>query len=155
MMQVCMYCLWTETAKSCFSKMVTTVSEAAEKTINIQESTVSARNLTTSLSSTLSPAVGKTPSAHAVLNAPIYASSHDVHVRPFTISTFTTCSKKRKNCYLRFAFICVASIGLPAQKKIAPWDLTKPIFAKRCPRSDRGWHFQKSFLAEILVVRTN
>ena len=25
------------------------------------------------------------PSAHAVLNAPIYASSHDVLVRPFTI----------------------------------------------------------------------
>ena len=43
MMQVYMYCLWAETAKSCFSKMVATVSEAKDKTIEIQESTVLAR----------------------------------------------------------------------------------------------------------------
>ena len=43
MMQLCMYCLWAETAKSCFPQMITTVSEAKDKTIEIQESTVLAR----------------------------------------------------------------------------------------------------------------
>ena len=34
------------------------------------------------------------PSAHAVLNAPIYASSHDVHVRPFTTGKIHNLLKK-------------------------------------------------------------
>ena len=37
-----------------------------------------------------------------------------MHVRPFTIG-FTTCSKEIAICDL--LFICVAGIGLPAQKK--------------------------------------
>ena len=36
-----------------------------------------------------------------------------------------------------------------------PLGIWQPIFAKKCPGSDRGWHLQKSFLAKILVVRTN
>ena len=57
----------------------------------------------------------------------------------------------------------------PAQKKLpfqisflfakkAPWDqLADDLadFRQKCPGSDRGWHFQKSCLAKILVVRTN
>ena len=40
------------------------------------------------------PNCGINPSAHAVLNAPIYASSHDVHVRPFTTGYIQNLLKK-------------------------------------------------------------
>ena len=64
------------------------------------------------------PRCGINPSAHAVLNAPIYASSHDVHVRPFTTGYIhNLLKKKKKNAIWDLLFICVADIGLPAQKK--------------------------------------
>ena len=40
------------------------------------------------------PRCGINPSAHAVLNAPVYACSHDVHVRPFTIGYIHNLLKK-------------------------------------------------------------
>ena len=72
------------------------------------------------------PRCGINPSAHAVLNAPIYASSHDVHVRLFTIGTFTTCSKKRKkninNCHLGF--------DLADFRQKVPWERSRVAFSK-------------------------
>ena len=58
------------------------------------------------------------PSAHAVLNAPIYASSHDVHERPFTTGIFTTCSKKEKLLFeICFSYALPVLLCLLKKKK--------------------------------------
>ena len=63
------------------------------------------------------PRCGISPSAQAGLNAPIYASSHDVHVRPFIIDTFTTCSKKKKKLLFEICFIFALPVLVCLLKK--------------------------------------
>ena len=75
------------------------------------------RNLTTSLSSTFITRCGMNPSAHAVLNAPIHVSLHDVHVRSFTIGYNQHLLKKKKIAISDLLFICITGIGSHAQKK--------------------------------------
>ena len=66
------------------------------------------------------PRCGTNPSAHAVLNAPIYASSHDVHVRPFTIGYIQHLLKK--NCPLGFDFA--------GFRQKVPWERSRVAFSE-------------------------